>query len=350
LHLHLQLTIKFEFRQSNFCLLLVVSYNNLMSRFYNDSIFWVEVDKIKPNPFQPRREFDEAQLKSLADSIRQYGVLQALVVTRNELETEGGGLGVEYELVAGERRLRAARLAGLAQVPVLIRTGEETDLMKLELAIIENIQREDLSPVDRARAFDRLVREFNFKHHEIGKKVGKSREYVSNSLRILSLPEYIINALSENKITEGHTRPLMMLIDRPQEQETLFKEIIFKKLNVREAESIARHIAVERARKLIDQELIDIEDLFKEKLGTRVRIEKKEDGGRVTIDFFNKNDLLALLERIAVEKGVENMQTQDAETLAEDVAPLTDEEKILAEDQPKGEDDESLYSVTNFSI
>ncbi|OHA96034.1 MAG: hypothetical protein A3C62_02725 [Candidatus Zambryskibacteria bacterium RIFCSPHIGHO2_02_FULL_39_16] len=321
-----------------------------MSRFYNDSIFWVEVDKIKPNPFQPRREFDEAQLKSLADSIRQYGVLQALVVTRNELETEGGGLGVEYELVAGERRLRAARLAGLAQVPVLIRTGEETDLMKLELAIIENIQREDLSPVDRARAFDRLVREFNFKHHEIGKKVGKSREYVSNSLRILSLPEYIINALSENKITEGHTRPLMMLIDRPQEQETLFKEIIFKKLNVREAESIARHIAVERARKLIDQELIDIEDLFKEKLGTRVRIEKKEDGGRVTIDFFNKNDLLALLERIAVEKGVENMQTQDAETLAEDVAPLTDEEKILAEDQPKGEDDESLYSVTNFSI
>ena len=180
--------------------------------------------------------------------------------------------------------------------------------------------------------------------------MGRSREYVSNSLRILSLPEYIINALSENKITEGHTRPLMMLIDRPQEQETLFKEIIFKKLNVREAESIARHIAVERARKLIDQELIDIEDLFKEKLGTRVRIEKKEDGGRVTIDFFNKNDLLALLERIAVEKGVENMQTQDAETLAEDVAPLTDEEKILAEDQPKGEDDESLYSVTNFSI
>jgi ParB family chromosome partitioning protein len=173
-----------------------------MSRFYNDSIFWIETDKIKPNPYQPRREFDESQLRSLADSIRQYGVLQALVVTRNEVEKPGGGIGVEYELVAGERRLRAAKLAGLAQVPVLIRTGEETDLMKLELAIIENIQREDLSPVDRARAFDRLVKEFNFKHHEIGKKVGKSREYVSNSLRILTLPEYIINALSENKITE----------------------------------------------------------------------------------------------------------------------------------------------------
>ena len=319
-----------------------------MSRFYNDSIFWIEVDKIKPNPYQPRRHFDEVQLKSLADSIRQYGVLQALVVTRNEVEKEDGGIGVEYELVAGERRLRAARLAGLGQVPVLIRTGEETDLMKLELAIIENIQREDLSPVDRARAFDRLVKEFNFKHHEIGKKVGKSREYVSNSLRILSLPEYIINALSENKISEGHTRPLMMLIDRPQEQETLFKEIIFKKLNVREAESIARHIAVERARKLIDQELIDIEDLFKEKLGARVRIEKKEEGGRITIDFFNKDDLRALLERIVVDGKVNQSQT---EISVDNVAPLTEEEKILAEDELKREgDDESLYSITNFSI
>ena len=263
-------------------------------------------------------------------------MLQALVVTRNELQKEDGGLGVEYELVAGERRLRAARLAGLAQVPVLIRTGEETDLMKLELAIIENIQREDLTPVDRARAFDRLVREFNFKHHEIGKKVGKSREYVSNSLRILSLPEYIIKALSQNQITEGHTRPLMMLIDRPQEQETLFKEIVAKKLNVREAESIARHIAVERARKLIDQELIDIEDQFKEKLGTRVRIEKKEAGGRVTIDFFDKDDLRALLERI--------VSAENGGVSIEDAPPLTDEEKIMADD------DDSLYSVSKFSI
>ena len=251
--------------------------------------------------------------------------------------------------MAGGRPLPPPRLAGLAQVPVLIRTGEETDLMKLELAIIENIQREDLNPVDRARAFERLVKEFNFKHHEVGKKVGKSREYVSNSLRILSLPEHIVNALSEGKISEGHTRPLMMLIDRPQEQETLFKEILFKKLNVREAESIARHIAVERARKLIDQELIDIEDLFKEKLGTRVRIEKKEEGGRVTIDFFNKDDLRALLERINAESA------QKEEISLENVAPLTEEERVMAEDDPSSAkasegEDESLYSVTNFSI
>lgn len=317
-----------------------------MSQFYNDAIFWIEVDKIKPNPYQPRRDFDEAQLKSLADSIRQYGVLQALVVTRKEVEKPEGGLSTEYELVAGERRLRAARLAGLSQVPALIRTTEDTDLMKLELAIIENIQREDLSPVDRARAFDRLVKEFSLTHAEVGKKVGKSREYVSNTLRILTLPEYIITALSEGKISEGHTRPLMMLVDRPQEQETLFKEIIFKKLNVREAEGIARHIAVERARKLLDQELIEIEGLFKEKLGTRVRIEKREEGGRVSIDFFNKDDLRALLERIDKEAQM----TTPAQVVAEEAKPLTEEEKIMTEDTPKAEEDESLYSISNFSL
>ena len=316
-----------------------------MSQFYNDAIFWIEVDKIKPNPYQPRRDFDEAQLKSLADSIRQYGVLQALVVTRKEIEKEGGGIGVEYELVAGERRLRASRLAGLSQVPALIRSGEDTDQMKLELAIIENIQREDLSPVDRARAFERLSKEFNFTHAEIGKKVGKSREYVSNTLRILTLPEYILTALSENKISEGHTRPLMMLVDRPQEQETLFKEIIFKKLNVRESESIARGIAVERARKLVDQELAEIEGMFKEKLGTRVRIVTAEEGGRLTIDFFNKDDLRALLERI--NTGVSEISPEVA---MDEAKPLTEEEKIMAEDKPKSDEDESLYSVSNFSI
>ena len=322
-----------------------------MSQFYNDAIFWIEVDKIKPNPYQPRRDFDEVQLRSLSDSIRQYGVLQALVVSRKEVETPGGGLAAEYELIAGERRLRAARLAGLTQVPALIRTSEDTDLMKLELAIIENIQREDLTAVDRARAFERLVKEFHLTHAEVGKKVGKSREYVSNTLRILMLPEYMLTALSEGKITEGHTRPLMMLVDRPQEQETLFKEIIFKKLNVRESENIARNIAVERARKLIDHELIEIEDQFKEKLGTRVRIEKRDEGGRVTIDFFNKDDLIALLERIDREEEAAAAYATPATEVAEHAHPLTEEEKILAEDVPKkDEEDESLYSVSNFSI
>ncbi len=193
-----------------------------MSQFYQDSIFWIEVDKIKPNPFQPRRDFDEAALKSLSDSIRQYGVLQALVVTRNEIVKPDGGLAVEYELIAGERRLRASKLAGLREVPCLIKTGEDNNLMKLELAIIENVQREDLNPVDRARAFARLANEFGFKHTTIGEKIGKSREYVSNTLRLLALPQEMLDALSEGRISEGHCRPLLMLSDRPEEQATLF--------------------------------------------------------------------------------------------------------------------------------
>ncbi len=270
------------------------------SQFFGDSIFWIEVDKIKPNPFQPRREFDEARLKDLAESIRMYGILQPLTVTRREYEKPEGGLAVEYELIAGERRLRASKIAGLAQVPALIRTGEQDDREKLELAIIENLQREDINSVDRARAFDRLVKEFSMKHIQIAEKVGKSREYVSNTMRILTLPEEMLNALSEGKISEGHTRPLLMLDDRKEEQMVLFKEILIKKITVREAENFARYAAKDRVRKksLIDPALAELEQKFKDTLGTKVYIEKKLGGGRIMIDFFNDDDIRALLERI----------------------------------------------------
>jgi ParB family chromosome partitioning protein len=213
-----------------------------MSQLYDNSIFWVDVEKIKPNPFQPRREFDESRLKDLSDSIRQYGVLQPLVVSRMEVLREDGGISVEYELIAGERRLRASKLANIEQVPVIIRIGDD-NMAKLELAIIENLQREDLNAVERARAFHRFVEEFKFTHNQIGIKVGKSREYVSNTLRLLALPQEILDALSAGKISEGHTRPILMLTDRPQEQMVLFKEIIFKKMTVRDAERVARKIA-----------------------------------------------------------------------------------------------------------
>src|SRR3990167_9075134 len=167
------------------------------------SIFWIDTDKIKPNPYQPRRDFDEARLQDLADSIKQYGVLQPLTVSRVELEKEGGeGMLTEYELIAGERRLRAAKLAGVSQVPAIIRTGD-TEIMKLELAIIENLQREDLNTVDKARAFQRLVVEFKFTHGEIARKIGKSREPISNTLRVLALPEEMLEAISQGKMTEG---------------------------------------------------------------------------------------------------------------------------------------------------
>lgn len=275
-----------------------------MSDIYRDSIFWVEIERIKPNPYQPRREFDQEKLNGLAESIRMYGLLQPLTVTRNEITKDDGGIIVEYELIAGERRLRASKIAGLIQVPVIIRSGHDTDQMKLELAIIENLQREDLNPVDRAKAFMRLHKEFSFTHAEIGKKVGRSREYVTNTLRLLGLPESILGYLAEGRIVEGHTRPLLMLNDKPEEQAVLAKEILLKRLTVRESEVLARRSAQERvtARHKINPEILDLERKLTEKLGTRVQIEQREVGGKLVISFFSAEDLSALLESMRLEE------------------------------------------------
>jgi ParB family chromosome partitioning protein len=286
-----------------------------MSEFVNNAIFWIEVEKIKPNPYQPRKEFDQVHLQGLADSIRQYGVLQPLVVTRSEKERPEGGLDVEYELIAGERRLRASKLAGIARVPAIIQQQIDPRL-KLELAIIENLQREDLNPVDRALSFSRLAQEFSLKHLEIAKKVGKSREYVSNSLRLLVLPQDVLDALSQGRITEGHARPLMMLTDKKEEQGTLFKEIVAKQLTVREAEQIARHIAQDRLRKHRlppDPEIERLEKEFAESLGTRVSIERRQvGGGKLVIDFFSSDDLRALLFKVHLkEQGVSPVSSPD---------------------------------------
>lgn len=323
-----------------------------MSGYYGDSIFWVEVERIKPNPFQPRKVFDEHALASLAESIRQYGVLQPLTVTRKEIERPGEGISVEYELIAGERRLRAAKLAGIQQVPVVIRSGEDDDRMKLELAIIENLQREDLNAIDRAKAFDRLYKEFGLKHTEIGKRVGKSREYVSNTLRILALPEEMQVALAEGNINEGHTRPLLMLMDRVEEQKTLFHEIVTRKLTVRDAEQVARRIATERARKPdLTPELLLLERELTEKLGTRVRIEKKDQGGKVLIEFFSVDDLAHIRNLLSHEQKIENGTSQVLEEPAA-LPPMTEggseiAPNLAAENKP-GEDD--LYGVRNFSV
>jgi len=321
--------------------------------FENNAIFWVEVDKIQPNPYQPRKEFNEAHLRDLSDSIRQYGVLQPLVVTRKETpRPDGTGMDVSYELIAGERRLRASKLAGIARVPVLIRQGAEDAQVKLELAIIENLQREDLNPVDRALAFAKLANEFGFKHTEIAKKVGKSREYVSNTLRLLVLPQDILDALSQGKITEGHARPLMMLSDRPEEQSTLFKEIMWKKLTVREAEQIARSIAKEKVRKKIeiDPETERMEKELAESLGTRVSIERRQvGGGKVVIDFFSAEDLRALLDRVNIEKGVHMMRAlrdaaADPHALTT-LAAATPLAIVMSQEAPEGEVDANAFET-----
>lgn len=327
-----------------------------MSGYYNDSIFWVEVDRIKPNPFQPRKVFEEMALASLAESIRQYGVLQPLTVTRKEIERPGEGIFVEYELVAGERRLRASKLAGISQVPVVIRTSEDSDRVKLELAIIENLQREDLNVMDRAKAFQRLVSEFGLKHAEVGKRVGKSREYVSNTLRILALPQHMQDALAAGEISEGHTRPLLMLIDRAEMQNTLFKEIMERKLTVRDAEQVARRIATERTRKVdLTPELLLLERELTERLGTRVRIEKKDQGGKVLIDFFSVDDLVHIREVFTRqhEKIVQNTITAEtpAEAAVADSAPASTEQAIpKPEPTVEQKQEEELYSLKNFTV
>lgn len=340
---------------------------------YENSIFWIETDKIIPNPYQPRREFDERALSDLANSIRQYGVLQPLVVSRVEKQSDIG-ITTEYELIAGERRLRASRLAGVSQVPCVIRVGDD-NMMKLELAIIENLQREDLNPVDRARAFLRLQDEFHFTHLQIGQKVGKSREYVSNTLRLLTLPQEVIDALSQGRITEGHTRPIMMLNGKPEEQSVLFKEIVYKKMSVREAERIARSIATDKVRKkelLPDPEVQEMEHKIAEALGTRVHIERKEEGGKITIDFFSKDDLATILSVIEhadkrsptealaryesaqatgnKEQGAETMD-RGSEVMDQDIqeTPVDDrpKEEIV---ETQSEDDADLYNLKNFSL
>ena len=318
-----------------------------MSQFYNNAIFWVEVDKIKPNPFQPRKDFDEAKLADLARSIRQYGVIQPLTVSRKEVEKQDGGIATEYELIAGERRLRAAKLAGVQSVPVLIRAEFDDDKTKLEIAIIENLQREDLNPVDRAKAFDQLVKQFGFKHIEVAEKVGKSREYVSNSIRLLALPQAMQDALSEGKISEGHTRPLLMLADRPQEQEVLFKEIQLKHLTVRDTESIARRIAFDKVRKkeyLYSPEIMDMERELTEALGTRVAIEPKENGGKLSIDFMNEDDLRVVFIRLAAR--VAQAKTAPAESSEQTPAAQNMDDRSREEKNA----DENTFDPNTFSL
>ena len=315
-----------------------------------DSVFWIDVERIVPNPYQPRREFSEDGLKSLAESIRQYGVLQPLVVSRTEVEKPDGGLESLYELVAGERRLRASKLAGLRQVPVVIRQGD-SNLTKLELAIIENLQREDLNAIDRAKALQKLIEEFGISHAECAAKIGKSREYVSNSLRLLSLPEHMQTAIIAKEISEGHARPLLALNDRPEERETLFKEIILKRLPVRAAERIARSIAQERVRPRHRKtpEMVELEKSLTETLGTRVIIETNAEGGRLLIDFFSPDDLQQLVEALAAERAAEQ---ESASATAFPIFPNTtqvsDDPIVPAAPDEPSEDD--LYAVSSFSI
>lgn len=320
--------------------------NHELPRIRKESgIFWVEVEKIRPNSRQPRRVFEENRLKELSDSIRQYGVLQPLVVIREEKETSYG-VSVEYEIIAGERRWRASRMAGLSQVPVIIRE-EPTEKVKLELALIENLQREDLSPLERASAFKQLVDEFKMRHHEVGMKMGKSREYVSNSLRLLSLPEEIQEGLRQGLITEGHTRPLLSLAKQEEDQTSLYKEIIYRKMTVREAEQISRNLVRERSMRKIkaermDPEVQELEQQLSDALGTRVSVERRGPRKKISIEFFSEDELGVFLSKVGLSG-----QQMSSEIL-EESSEESPGEPALSEENA-GEEEKEDWTM-NFSI
>lgn len=303
-----------------------------------DHIFYIEVAKIQPNPYQPRKEFNEQALKSLASSIREYGILQPLVVTRVEREVPSG-TEVGYELIAGERRWRASQLAGLTEVPAVIRR-QESAKVKLELALIENVQREDLNAIERAIAYQQLIDEFKLSQRQVAERIGKSREVVANTLRLLNLPELYQQSLVAGDIFEGHSRPLLMLTDYPDEQEKLFHDILEKKLSVREAEERSRSIAIERSTKFkkpVDPEIKEVEDQLSGRLGAKVQIVKDKAGkGRISIDFYSTEELRGIASRVQTQ--------EEADSIARPVEQIISEKK----EQEETSSDSPTKSATDW--
>lgn len=261
----------------------------------NDSVLQIEVGKISPNPQQPRTHFDESDLRDLADSIKKHGILQPLVVS-----DLGEG---RYELIAGERRLRASKLAGLTKVPVIVRSFDQQQ--KLEMALIENIQRSNLNPIEAAIAYKKLGAEFNLTLDQIGERVGKAKSTVSNAMRLLQLPKEALEAVATGKISEAHGRAILATED-PSRQQELLGAIINQGLNVRQAEEFARqgrHQAQEHEGRsgrpanapAHDNPLVDALSAY---LHTRVQLQTKSSGGRIVIEYTDDDELKSIVDRI----------------------------------------------------
>ena len=260
-------------------------------------VMQVEVGKIVPNPRQPRTRFDPVELDELASSIKSHGIIQPLIVSKNE---SGDG----YVLIAGERRLQASRQAGLASVPVIVR--QTTDLDRLELALIENVQRADLNAIEEAVAYQHLADEFNLSQEEIAQRVGKSRVAVTNTLRLLKLPKVIQSALVEGQITEGHARALLAL-ENPQAQMAAMHTIIREGLSVREAEELARKYSGEKPpakpKAVPAPDIMALEERLRSSLGTKVNLKHGKQGkGSITLHYYSNEELNTLLERLLNEK------------------------------------------------
>lgn len=257
----------------------------------SDAVMQVPITRIIPNPHQPRSSFDQDKLEELAESIRTHGLIQPLVVT----ETVEG-----FVLIAGERRWRASRLAGLEQVPVIVKESTSQDM--LELALIENIQRADLNPMEEAHAYRQLMDEFGLTQEEVAERVGKARSTVANLVRLLTLPDSIQIAVNDGRLSGAHARALLPL-PTAEMQVGAMNQVVKLGLSVRQTETLVTNLMAEsrpepRPRKQLPPELIEIQDRFESALGTRVNIEKGEKGGRVIIHFYSDEDLDALFDSI----------------------------------------------------
>lgn len=264
-----------------------------------DPIFHIETDKISPNPHQPRRDFNEETLGELAASIREYGILHPLVVTKIEKPTEFG-TAVEYQLISGERRLMAAKIAGLERVPAIIK-AIPTERERLELAIIENIQREDLNPIETARAYAKLQDQFGLTQREIAVRVGKSREVVANAVRLLNLPSNMQEAVTQGHVNESQAR-LLLMVSNIQEQQALFEDLLRNNLSVRELRSriqTKKEKVVPQAEAAADPELNHLEEQLRELLGTKVKLQKEGVGGKLIVNFYSQEELQALIAKLS---------------------------------------------------
>lgn len=274
-----------------------------------ESVFHIEVEKIKPNPYQPRKNFDEGQLSELASSIREFGIIQPLIVSKIEKETLQG-TGVEYQLIAGERRLMAAKMIGLPRVPAIVRAVPE-EKEKFEMAIVENIQRADLNPIETARSYAKLQEQFGLTQREIAARIGKSRETIANVVRLLNLPTEMQDAVAQNKISESQGRVLLAIND-PIQQKYLFEQVTENNVSVRELKNtIARmnrpvaqtiQTSAIQAGSFVqfpaENEYASLAHELENLLKTQVCIERIGTKNKLTIDFSSEDDLRNLIEKL----------------------------------------------------
>lgn len=283
-----------------------------------DPIFHIETDKIKPNPFQPRRDFDQDALRELASSIREFGILHPLVVSKIETPTDTG-TAVEYQLIAGERRLMAAKMVGLERVPAIVKFMP-TDRERLELAIIENIQREDLNPIETARAYAKLQDQFSLTQREIAARLGKSREVVANAIRLLNLPSHIQDSISGGHINESQAR-LLLMVDDLREQQSLFEDLIRNSLSVRELRNriqAKKSLTVAAVSPVADPETEHLEEQLREVLGTKVRLQKEGSGGKLILNFYSPEELQAIIAKLMPNMENENIPDLKMPEVSED--------------------------------